>query len=178
VVSALGRTIDSGSQNTIVDLIQIDAEINPGNSGGPLVNTRGEVVGINTAIIESGRGIGFSINIDDARVVMQQLMENGFVNRGFIGVTPVNLTPSIASRYDLPVSEGIILARVISGSAAESAGLRTEDIVTSLGGEPIRNNGELSKFLIAHPPGETVEAVFIRNGQRMTAQITLGARPR
>ncbi len=93
VVSALGRSIDTDASTTIVDLIQTDAEINPGNSGGALANSRAEVIGINTAIIQSGRGIGFAINIDDAKLVLTQLMDKGYVDRGFVGISPINVTP-------------------------------------------------------------------------------------
>ena len=177
VVSALGRSLDTDAQNTIVDLIQTDASINPGNSGGPLVNTRAEVIGINTAIIPSGQGIGFAINIDDAKIVARQLLERGYVERGFLGITPVNVTAGKAQQFSLPVDRGIVLARVIPGTAADAAGLRAEDIIVELAGEPIGNVGELSKFLIAHPPGETVEIVYFRGDTGLTTQATLGDRP-
>lgn len=177
VVSALGRTIDTDSQNTIVELIQTDAEINPGNSGGALVNNDAEVVGINTAIIQSARGIGFAINIDDAKVVVQQLIEKGYVERGFMGISPVNVTPGLAERFGFPVKEGIIVTRVIAGTAAAKKGILVEDIIVQLGDTPIRNTGELSKFLISHLPGETVDLVFYRGQERIEVDITLGGRP-
>ena len=96
VVSALGRSIDTSPNNTMVDLIQTDAAINPGNSGGPLVNTRGEIIGINTAIIQGSQGIGFAINIDDAKIVVAQLMERGYVERGFLGIAPFNISLGLA----------------------------------------------------------------------------------
>jgi S1-C subfamily serine protease len=101
VVSAVGRSLPTGFQTTIVDLIQTDASINPGNCGGPLVNTCGEVVGINTAILLEGQGIGFAINIDDARAVAEQLMSRGYVERGFTGFTPVDLTSAVVSQIRL-----------------------------------------------------------------------------
>ena len=177
VVSALGRSIDTDAQNTIVDLIQTDAQINPGNSGGALVNNAAEVVGINTAIIQSARGIGFAINIDDAKVVVRQLIDKGYVERGFMGISPVNLTPGIAERFGFAVKEGIIVTRVISGTAAAREGIRVEDIIVRLGDTPIRNTGDLSKFLISHLPGETVEVVIYRGQDRIESEITLGGRP-
>ena len=179
VVSALGRSIETSNQNTIVDLIQTDASINPGNSGGPLANDRAEVIGINTAIIQTGRGIGFAINIDDAKTVVSQLIEQGYVERGFLGVTPLNLTPGLARRPDInvPVDEGILLARVILGTAAAEAGLQERDVITHLGGQSIANTGELSKFLIAHQPGETVSMVYFRGQTKVTTEITLRGRP-
>ena len=178
VVSALGRSLESEQQITIVDLIQTDASINPGNSGGPLVNSRAEVVGISTAIIQSAAGIGFAINIDDAKPVASQLVEKGYVERGFLGITPVNLTSGLADQLGLSVTKGILVARVLSGTAAERAGLRVEDVIVQLGDEAIDNTGELSKFLMAHPPGETVNLTYFRGGTRTAAQITLGERPR
>ncbi|MCH9009379.1 MAG: trypsin-like peptidase domain-containing protein [Chloroflexi bacterium] len=177
VVSALGRTIDTDAQNTIVELIQTDAEVNPGNSGGALVNNAAEVVGINTAIIQSARGIGFAINIDDAKVVVQQLIDKGYVERGFMGISPVNVTPGLAERFGFAVKEGIIVTRVISGTAAAREGIRVEDIIVQLGDTPIRNTGELSKFLISHLPGETIDVVFYRGQDRIVVEITLGGRP-
>ncbi len=177
VVSALGRSIDTDAQNTIVELIQTDAEINPGNSGGALVNNAAEVVGINTAIIQSARGIGFAINIDDAKVVVRQLIDKGYVERGFMGISPVNVTPGLAERFGFAVKEGIIVTRVISGTAAAREGIRVEDIIVQLGATPIRNTGELSKFLISHLPGETVDVVFYRGQDRIVIEITLGGRP-
>lgn len=178
VVSALGRSIETDTQTTIVDLIQTDASINPGNSGGPLVNLRGEVVGINTAIIEVGRGIGFAININDAKAVARQLIEKGFVERGFMGITPLNVTPGMASRFGLAVGRGILVVRVIPGTAADKAGLQQGDVIVRMGGQDIANTGELSKFLMEHPPGEKVEVVFYRGERRMAVEVTLGERPR
>ena len=177
VVSALGRSIDTDQQNTIIDLIQTDASINPGNSGGPLVNNSAEVIGINTAIITGSQGIGFAINIDDAKEVARQLMGQGFVRRGFLGITPINLTPGIAMQLGLPVTAGVLVIRVYTDLPAGEAGLLPEDIIIELGGVPIRNTGELAKFLISHQPGETVGIVLVRDGSRFTGEVTLGDRP-
>jgi S1-C subfamily serine protease len=178
VVSALGRSIDVDPQTTIVDLIQTDASINPGNSGGPLANTRGEVIGINSAGIRGSQGIGFAINIDDAKLVVAQLLKQGYVDRGFLGISPVNLTPSIANQVAVAVTEGILVARVVPDSPAANAGLQEQDVIVRLSDGPIRNNGELSKFLLAHPPGETVAVVFFRGSREITVRLTLGERPR
>ena len=176
VVSALGRSIPDG-QHTIVDLIQTDASVNPGNSGGPLANMRAEVVGINAAVIPGSQGIGFAINIDDTKIVAAQLIENGRVERGFLGVTPFNLTPTIAAQLGVPVEEGIVVLQVVTGSGAESAGLMVEDVIVRLGDEPIANTGELSKFMLAHPSGSTVEVEYYRRDARATATVTLGTSP-
>ena len=176
VVSALGRSIPGG-QHTIVDLIQTDASVNPGNSGGPLANMRAEVVGINAAVIPGSQGIGFAINIDDTKIVAAQLIENGRVERGFLGVTPFNLTPTIAAQLGVPVEEGIVVLQVVTGSGAESADIRVEDVIVKLSGEPITNTGELSKFMLAHPPGSTVEVEYYRRDAGATAIVTLGTSP-
>ena len=181
VVSALGRSIVTGAQTTMVDMIQTDASINPGNSGGPLVNDRAEVVGINTATIEEGQGIGFAINIDDAKVAATQLIEQGFVRRGYLGITPVNLTAAVVSQFDLQVPEqvvqGILVLGVALGFPADDAGLQAGDIIVQLGDEPIANTGEMSKFLLNHPPGETVKIVYYKGDVETTGEITLGERP-
>ena len=177
VVSALGRAIDVDVQSTIVGLIQTDASINPGNSGGPLVNAAAEVVGVNTAIVQSGRGIGFAINVNDAKAVTDQLREKGFVERAFLGITPFNLTPALANRLGTPVSEGVILQRAIPGTAAEDIGMLEGDVIVQLGGTPIRNAGELSRFLLGHSAGETVAIVYYRGSAKVTAEVVLGTRP-
>ena len=179
VVSAVGRSIeaDSGSQITIVDLIQTDASVNPGNSGGPLVNDRAEIIGMNTAIIQVGRGIGFAVNINDAKEVAAQLIDHGFVNRGFLGIRPFNVTAAVVARYELSVTEGILITLVHEGTAADDAGVRPGDVLVRLGDQPITNTGEMSKFLLAHPPGETVDIVVVRGSDEIASRATLGRRP-
>ena len=177
VISALGRSIDAGLQDTFVDLIQTDASINPGNSGGPLVNRFGEVVGVNTAAIQGGQGIGFAINIDDALAVSQQLIEKGYVERGFLGISPVNLTPAIAAQIGVPVNEGVLVARVVEDSGAAAAGLQGEDVIVALGGRSIRNTGELSKFLLENLPGEQISVRIYRGNSELETEAILGERP-
>ena len=177
VVSALGRSIDVDAQTTMVDLIQTDASINPGNSGGPLANTRGEVIGINTAVIRGSQGIGFAINIDDAQFVVEQLKARGYVDRGFLGISPINLSPALAGRVGVPVVQGIVIVRTGAGMPADVAGLLPEDVIIKMGDESIANTGEMSKFLVQHPPGETITVVFYRLGEKKTTRLTLGARP-
>ena len=177
VVSALGRSVEAGLQDTFVDLIQTDASINPGNSGGPLVNDRGEVVGVNTASFSGGQGINFAINIDDAMVVSRQLIEQGFVERGYLGIAPLNLTPVIASQIGVPVQEGIIVAHVAEGSDAQSAGLRGGDVIVAMDNQPIRNTGDLSKFLLDHPPGQRISVRLFRGAAELETEATLGDTP-
>ena len=177
VISALGRTIDAGPQDTYVDLIQTDASINLGNSGGPLVNRRGEVIGVNTASLPGGQGIGFAISIDDALTVSSQLIEKGYVERGFLGISPVNLTPVIASQIGVPVNEGIVVARVVENSGAQAAGLRGEDVIVALGGVHIRNTGDLSKFLLENLAGEQVSVRIYRGDTEFETEAVLGEAP-
>ena len=178
VVSALGRSIDTDRNVTVIGLIQTDASINPGNSGGPLVNNRAEVVGISTAMFRAGQGIGFAINIDDAKVVARQLIDQGFVTRGYLGVLIARLTPALAVRMGLDAdTEGVVLRAVLPGAPADDAGLLQGDIIRMMEGQTLRNTGELSKFLIAHRPGETVDFLVIRDGEEVTGQLTLGSRP-
>ena len=177
VVSALERTIQTDAQKAMVDLIQTDASINPGNSGGPLANSKGEVIGINTAIIDDSNGIGFAINIDDAHVVVDQILTSGNVLRGFLGITPFNVTDSIREQINLPVADGVIIAGVVSGFPAENSGLQPEDVIVMLNKVSIENAGDLSKFLLNNPPGSKVEVRFYRNGELRKVDIVLADKP-
>ena len=178
VVSALDRTLQTDPRTTMAGLIQTDAAINPGNSGGALVNSQGEVIGINTAIIQGSRGIGFAINIDDAKVIMAQLIQRGFVERSVVGIIPANVTRSAARSMGLPVDKGVYIVEITPGRGAARAGLRAEDIIVGLGGEEIPNTGRLLQFLATHKPGETVSVTDFRGRQKHTGQVTLGARER
>ena len=177
VVSALERTIQTDAQKAMVDLIQTDASINPGNSGGPLANSKGEVIGINTAIIDDSNGIGFAINIDDAHVVVDQILTSGDVLRGFLGITPFNVTDSIREQINLPVADGVIISGVVSGFPAEKSGLQPEDVIVMLNKVSIENAGDLSKFLLNNPPGSKVEVRFYRNGELRKVDIVLADKP-
>ena len=177
VVSALERTIQTDAQRAMVDLIQTDASINPGNSGGPLANSKGEVIGINTAIIDDSNGIGFAINIDDAHVVVDQILASGTVLRGFLGITPFNVTDSIREQINLPVADGVIIASVVTGFPAEKSGLQREDVIVMLNEVSIENAGDLSKFLLDNPPGTEVQVRFYRNGELQTVVIVLADKP-
>ena len=178
VVSALERAVDTTHNTTIIDLIQTDASINPGNSGGPLVNTRAEVIGINTVVVSVGQGIGFAININDAKEVARQIIDQGFVRRGYLGVLPAAMTPQLAAQLGIdPEVKGIILRQILPGSAADDAGLIAGDIILSMDGQALRNIGELSKFLISHQPGDTMNMTLLRDSEELIASITLGERP-
>ena len=174
VVSALGRLIQDESV-TIPDAIQTDASINPGNSGGPLVNARGEVVGITTAVIRGqAEGIGLAISIDSARPIVEELIDKGRVDRGFLGVSIVEITPSLADNFDLAVDYGVGLRDVQAGGPASAAGLLSGDVIVEIAGKEIKNSGELFKALTEHRAGETVEVAYYRDGILESAEVTLG----
>lgn len=177
VISALDRVLQADAQTTIAGLIQTDAAINPGNSGGPLSNMHGHVIGINTAIIESGQGIGFAINANEAKEIMAELIEKGFVERAFLGIIPVNITRGIAENLGLPVEQGIALRSVVPGFPAAEAGLQEADIIVALGDEAIVNTAYLSRFLAKHQPGEKVTVTYYRGQEEFRAEINLGSRP-
>ena len=178
VISALGRTIEVGRGVSMSELIQTDASINPGNSGGPLVNSQAEVVGINTAVINGSNGIGFAININDANIIAYHLIENVFVKRGYMGISPFELTDYIREELLVPVDIGVVIARVWEGYPAEKAGLKTEDVIVKLNDVEIQSVGALEKFLISHAPGEKVDVSFYRKGKLETTDIKLGDPPR
>ena len=176
VISAKGRTIDE-QQYTINDAIQTDAGINPGNSGGPLVNANGDVIGINTAIVQGAQSIGFSISSALVQPTVQALIENGQIQRAYIGLGTVEVTDSIAQNFDLPVDKGIAVTQVAQGSPADQAGLQVDDVIVKIDGEDVTNNGQLLSILAKHTAGDVVEVQFYRGNQQQTTKVTLGTRP-
>ena len=176
VVSAKGRVIREDPY-TINDAIQTDASINPGNSGGPLVNSYGEVVGINTAIIQGAQNIGFAISIDLVKPIVEELIKEGRVSRGFLGIDIVDITPSLASNFDLPVDYGVGITNVQRGSPADLGGLLPEDIIVRLADQEIDNNGDLLQALTVHRAGETVEVQYYRGQEIRETGVTLTERP-
>ncbi len=180
VVSATGRSIDTGSGYAIEGLIQTDAAINQGNSGGPLVNLAGEVVGINTLIVRSSgsgtvaEGLGFAMAANTARAVSDQIIEKGYFARPYLGVQVQQITPNIASRYRLPVEWGSYITRVVSGSPADKAGLREGDIITKIGGTPLDETHSYINVLYSYQAGEQVTIEFNREGEAKSVQVTLG----
>ena len=139
VVSATGRSIDTGNGYQIENLIQTDAAINQGNSGGPLVNLAGEVIGINTLVVRNSssgsvaEGLGFAIPVNTARAVAEQIMQKGYFARPYLGVSWQAITPNIAARYNLPVEWGAYVTDVVSGGPANKAGIQSGDIITRIG---------------------------------------------
>ena len=176
VVSAKNRTIQEQSVS-INDAIQTDASINPGNSGGPLVDDRGRVVGINTAIVQGGENIGFAISIDVVKPIVQELIRSGRVERGFLGIQFTDITPSLARNLDLPAEEGVGVVDVEPGSPADRAGLLPDDIIIGMEETRVRNSGDLLEALRRHRRGERVTIRFYRDGDEQEAEVALGAQP-
>jgi S1-C subfamily serine protease len=174
VVSAKDRLIQEDPY-IIPGAIQTDAPINPGNSGGPLVNMYGEVVGITTQVIRgTAEGIGFAISIDTAKPIAQDLIEKGQVERGYLGINMVNITPAIAEEYDLAVDSGVGIGSVQTDSPADLAGLAAGDIIVKAAGREIKNSGDLLGVLTEHRAGETVTIEYYRDGDLEEAEVTLG----
>ena len=176
VVSAKNRSIDERPY-TIPDAIQTDAGINPGNSGGPLVNARGEVIGINTAIIRGAQNIGFAIASALARPIVEQLVASGRIDRAYLGVGTVDVTPGIVESLDLPVDDGLAVTLVADDSPAAAAGLLPNDVIVEIDGTPVANNGQLLAVLAAREPGDEVTLVYYRDGERRETTVTLAQRP-
>ncbi|MGC2518658.1 MAG: DegQ family serine endoprotease [Burkholderiales bacterium] len=175
IVSALGRS-GLGIEG-YEDFIQTDASINPGNSGGALVNLRGELVGINTAIIgPSGGnvGIGFAIPVNMARAVMEQILRFGEMRRGRLGVSTQDLTPDLAHQFGVNVTEGALVVQVERGSTAEKAGLRPKDVVTAANGRPVRNSGDFRNRVGLTPVGEEVQLQVLRDGRPLKLRARIG----
>ncbi len=160
-ISATGRTHVGVA--TYEAFIQTDASINPGNSGGPLLNIEGKVIGINTAMVSSGQGIGFSIPINMAREIMTQLVNKGRVVRGWLGIVIQELTPELAESFGVKKDSGILVADVMKDSPAEAAGLKPGDIVVEFNGAPIKDVTELQKRVAAVEPGRATPLVVVRD---------------
>ena len=174
IVSALGRT-GLGIEG-YEDFIQTDASINPGNSGGPLVDLQGRVIGINTAILAPSGGnvgIGFAVPINIARQVMDQLISGGEIKRGRIGVAIQDLTPDIAQALGTKYTQGAVIARVVQGSPAERAGLRTNDLVVAVDGVPIHNGAELKNRVVVARIGDAIDLTIVRGGSERTVAVRI-----
>ncbi|MFM1989832.1 MAG: hypothetical protein RJA99_2789 [Pseudomonadota bacterium] len=179
IVSALGRT--QLGINTFENFIQTDAAINPGNSGGALVDTEGRLLGINTAIYSrsgGSLGIGFAIPTSTVRSVMEQIVRNGSVVRGYIGVEPQDVTPELAQAFKLPRRDGAIIAGVMRGGPADKAGVRTGDILIDVEGRAIPNTATMLNVIAQIAPGSTARFTFVREGRELAVPITVGRRPK
>jgi len=171
IVSAKGRIIGSGPYD---DFIQTDASINPGNSGGPLFNLKGEVVGINTAIIQGGQGIGFATPIHLAKSVLGQLKEKGKVTRGWLGVYIQKLTPDMAESLNVPDRKGALVADVTKDGPAAKAGIRSGDVIVAFNGKAVSDEHELPQLVAGIPPGKKVDVKVVREGKAISIPVTIG----
>ncbi len=186
IVSAIGRSSgEIGVPDKRVAFIQTDAAINPGNSGGPLLNERGEVIGVNTAIIQGAQGLGFAIPIETAQNVAQQLIQYGQVEHPYVGIRMVTLTPQLKqqlnsdpnSRISIVSDQGILIAEVIQGSPADQAGLRSGDVVTAINGALVQQADEIQTLVEATRIGDTLSFDVERSGQFRQFFVTTGTLP-
>ena len=173
VVSYLGRKLDT----SLDDYIQTDAAINFGNSGGPLINVRGEVIGVNAAISWRASNLGFAIPINVVRAVLPQLKARGRVARGYVGVTLTELDPDLARSLRLERTDGALVQDVSSGSPGELAGLRPYDLIRSVDGQPVRTDDDLIRRISARAPGSVVDITLVRDGREQAVRLTLAERP-
>ena len=171
VISGKGRSMeepDDPDEPTLHNLLQTDAAINPGNSGGPLLNLKGEVVAINTAIMPSAHGIGFAIPINNARPILKALLATGRIVRSTMGVVAVSVTPQLAFTNDLKVESGALVVRVEKGGPAEAVGLKPDDVIVAFGGKVVQGLHHFHALLAERNPGETVEVTVWRDGETLT----------
>ncbi|MGN6557644.1 MAG: S1C family serine protease [Solirubrobacterales bacterium] len=198
IVSALQRQIQAPNGFSINHVIQTDAAINPGNSGGPLINSAGEVIGINSQIATGGGGngnvgIGFAIPIDTVRSEIEQLKTKGEVEHAFLGIAGGTVTPELAKALNLPVEEGVIVQTVVKGGPADKAGLEAGnttatingqevrlggDIITEANGKKLKSMDELIEVIQESKPGDSLELKILRDGHEKTADVTLGTQPK
>lgn len=171
IVSGKGRIIGAGPYD---DFIQTDASINPGNSGGPLFNLNGEVVGINTAMLPHGRGIGFAVPIDTAKPLIPQMVATGGVTRGYLGVSIQSITPELAEAMKLAGTQGALVGEVKPGSPAAHAGLQTGDVITTFDGKPVATARDLPGMVADTPVGRDVSVIVQRQGEAVELGATVG----
>ena len=186
IISGKGRPITAGSEGTgetesLTDLLQTDAAINPGNSGGPLLNRSGQVIGVNTAVAANAQGIGFAIPINATKGALKQVLAGKGVERSYLGLRYVTLTPDVAKQYNVSVTQGayIIGAEgspgVLPGSPADKAGLREKDIIKKVNNMTVGPQGGVSSLIGEYAPGDTVSLLVLRDGRELTLKATLEA---
>jgi serine protease Do len=174
IVSAKGRVIGAGPYD---NFIQTDASINPGNSGGPLFNMKGEVVGINTAIISQGQGIGFAIPVNTVKPLVPQLETKGSVTRGYLGVTIQTITPALAKALNLQDQKGALVADVTANSPAARAGIQRGDVIVAFNGKDVADNHDLPVMVAGTPVGQQATVTILRNGQKLQLAVKVGQLP-
>jgi len=179
VVSATGRTIDSGQGYEMENLIQTDAAINSGNSGGPLVNLAGEVIGINTLVVRgngsaaNAEGLGFAIPTNTARLISQQIIDKGYFARPYLGVSITAIDPTLSMQYDLPVQWGAFVTQVGNNTPADQAGILAGDIILRLGEIPLDQDTQFINALFNYTPLDQIEVEVFRENERMIFNVTL-----
>jgi len=179
IVSALGRS--QLGISTFENFIQTDAAINPGNSGGALVDVQGRLLGINTAIYSrsgGSAGIGFAIPANMARQVMDQIIANGTVTRGFIGIEPQDITPELAESFKLPKDRGVLIAGVVRNGPADRAGIKPGDVLVEVEGAAVRDAVGMLNLIAQLTPGNAGRLKLVRQGQAIEVSVTVGKRPR
>jgi len=174
IISAKERTQFGGPYS---DYLQTDASINPGNSGGPLFNLKGEVVGVNAAIISGANTIGFAIPVNVVKQILPQLKQTGRVVRGFLGVQPQAITADMVDNLGLKSTKGALIADVVKDSPAEHSGIKPGDVVVGLNGKPVNDNSQLTRDVGVIPPGNTVKLDVVREGKPRTVEVKLAERP-
>jgi S1-C subfamily serine protease len=176
VVSALGRSLRAQSGRLIDDVIQTDAALNPGNSGGPLMNSRGEVIGVNTAIIAAAQGICFATAVDTAKVVVGQLLRHGRVRRGYLGMAGQNtpLPRRMVRYFDLAIESGVRVTSVEDGSPAHRAGLEAGDLIVAWDDKPVAGIDDLHRLLSEEYVGRSAQVTVLRRAQKLTKHVTPG----
>jgi serine protease DegQ len=178
IISALKRS--HLGLNTFENFIQTDAAINPGNSGGALVDTDGNLIGINSAIYSpsgGSLGIGFAIPVSTAKKIMEQIIQSGSVTRGWIGVAVQDLTPELAESFKLGDIQGVLISEVVRGGPANKAGVKPGDILTMVDGKPLPDSNSMLETISAIPPGKVVPLKLMRNQSEVVVQVKVGKRP-
>ncbi|MGH2810671.1 MAG: S1C family serine protease, partial [Actinomycetota bacterium] len=177
IVSALDRSISSPDGPVLRNLIQTDAAINPGNSGGPLLDSSGNVIGVNTAVAGSAQNIGFSIAISPARKLVDELLSTGKVVRPYLGVEMTDISPEIASQRNLSVRAGALLVQIVDGSPADEAGLRVNDVIVEAEGKKVSATDDVLDALLKRKPGQKIALEIARGDERLTVSAVLEERP-
>jgi S1-C subfamily serine protease len=185
IISALGRSSGQIGVDKRVNFIQTDAAINPGNSGGPLLNQKGEVIGVNTAIIQGAQGLGFAIPIETAQRIAKQIIEKGSVTRAYLGIQMLTLDPNVKKEInddqnsDLKVTEdsGVLVTRVVPNSPAASVGIRPGDVIVKIDGETTTSADKIQQFVEGKSVGDRLRVELKRNGQVVNVSLEAGKFP-
>jgi serine protease Do len=173
IISAKNRTLQAADSN-FQGFLQTDAAINPGNSGGPLLDMKGRVIGINTAIVPYAQGLGFAVPVNMAKQIMNDLIENGEVRRGMLGIMLQDLDPAFAEAYKVPVENGAVVAQVMPDSPAEKAGLKRGDVVSAIDGNEMKKASDVVFYVRSKLAGDTVSVEIYRDSKKQTIRVELG----